>query len=295
MNESPRLTVIVPVYNVADYLRAALDALLAQEMRDWEAICVDDGSTDESGAILDAYAARDARLTVIHQPNAGVSAARNAALDRATGEVVAFLDPDDLVAPDWLTKLREGVRGVDLAWGGLTMERAGVASPSLPHDVGRTYEGDAVRRRVWRAVFGYRLRDLAGFLRAGGIWRSCRREFGLVMCRAIRRDALGDVRFDTRLRLSEDALFLAAFAKRARSMRIIGDTGYRYFIRERGAVASERRLRLTPYKFAARDARRAIDPRLSHWRGTYLLSAAEVFRHAGLFAALRYLTFRPFQ
>lgn len=81
----------------APYLRECLGSVLAQTCTDWEAICVDDGSTDGSGAILDEYAARDGRFKVIHQSNAGVSAARNAALNVVCGEWVYFLDADDLL------------------------------------------------------------------------------------------------------------------------------------------------------------------------------------------------------
>lgn len=91
----PFFSIIIPVYNVAPYLRECLDSVLAQTFADWEAVCVDDGSTDGSGAILDEYAAKDPRFRVIHQPNAGVSAARNAALDNAEGEWLTFLDGDD--------------------------------------------------------------------------------------------------------------------------------------------------------------------------------------------------------
>ena len=95
-------SIIIPVYNVAQYLRECLDSVLAQTFGDWEAICVDDGSTDGSAAILDEYAAKDARFRVIHQENAGVSAARNAALDAAKGEFFLFLDGDDLLRNDAL-------------------------------------------------------------------------------------------------------------------------------------------------------------------------------------------------
>lgn len=287
------VTVVVPVYNVAGYLKAAMDSLLAQDVRDWTAVCVDDGSTDGSGAILDDYAVRDSRITVVHQPNGGVSAARNAGLDRATGEVVAFLDPDDVVAPDWLSKLQEGIRDVDLVWGGMMIDRAGKGTYKGPQDVGAVYHGDDVRRRVWRAVFGYRLRDLFGIFLPGGMWRRCRREYGVVMCRAIRRNILGDLRFDPRVRLSEDALFLAAFAKHAQAMRVIGDTGYRYFVREGGAAMTERRDRMVSYKFAARDIRREIDPKMTQWRGSFLLSALDVFRRSGFSGFLRYVAFKP--
>ena len=80
-----KFSIIIPVYNVAQYLRECLDSVLAQTFTDWEAICVDDGSTDGSGAILDEYAAKDWRFRVIHQDNAGVGFARNVALNVARG------------------------------------------------------------------------------------------------------------------------------------------------------------------------------------------------------------------
>lgn len=96
-------SVIIPVYNGAKYLRECLDSILVSSDK-WatELICVDDGSSDESGRILDEYAARDSRFKVIHQANSGVSAARNAALEIASGKYVCFADADDVVDADWL-------------------------------------------------------------------------------------------------------------------------------------------------------------------------------------------------
>ena len=91
----PLLSVIVPVYRVETYLPKCLDSLVGQTYADLEIILVDDGSPDRSGAICDEYAARDSRIVVIHQENRGLSGARNAGLDRATGEFVAFVDSDD--------------------------------------------------------------------------------------------------------------------------------------------------------------------------------------------------------
>lgn len=104
---SPKFSIIIPVYNVAPYIRECLDSVLAQTYTDWEAICVDDGSTDGSSAILDEYAAKDARFRVIHQVNAGVSAARNAALDVAQGEWVGFVDGDDAIDEEWMSVINE--------------------------------------------------------------------------------------------------------------------------------------------------------------------------------------------
>ena len=283
------VSVILPVYNVRPYLRTALDSLLAQTVRDWTAICVDDGSTDGSGEILEEYAARDGRITVVHQPNGGLCSARNAGLDRATGEVVLFFDPDDAVGPQWMERLVRGIDGVDLAWGGFVSTCEGKDTDHTSVDVGREYLGADVKRRVWRAVFGYRLRDVLRFGTPQRMWRGCGREFVGLWSRAYRRSVIGDLRFDEALGLFEDAMFVAAYAERAQSMRVIGETGYRYAIRVGGLMSREGRERKLLHKFELRDARRRIDPKMTHWRGSFLLSAVEVFRIAGLGAAWRYL------
>lgn len=96
----PELSIIVPVYKVEKYLPKCIDSILAQTFRDFELILIDDGSPDNCGAICDDYAARDSRIKVIHQENAGVSAARNAGLDIATGTYLGFVDSDDWIEPE---------------------------------------------------------------------------------------------------------------------------------------------------------------------------------------------------
>ena len=102
-----KISVIIPVYNAEAHVRRSLDSVCAQTFRDWECIAVDDGSTDGSGAILDEYAAKDPRFRVIHQRNGGEGAARNAGMDAATGELVAFLDADDTWHPESLRLFTE--------------------------------------------------------------------------------------------------------------------------------------------------------------------------------------------
>ncbi|MGM9869694.1 MAG: glycosyltransferase family 2 protein [Sodaliphilus sp.] len=103
MNEL--VSVIVPAYNVAPYLEQCLESIAAQTYTHLEVIVVDDGSTDASGAIADEWAARDPRVRVIHQPNAGLSAARNSALNVMQGAYVTFIDSDDFVAPQYVERL----------------------------------------------------------------------------------------------------------------------------------------------------------------------------------------------
>lgn len=96
----PELSIIVPVYKVEKYLPKCIDSILAQTFRDFELILIDDGSPDNCGLICDTYAAQYPRIKVIHQDNQGVSAARNAALDIATGTYLGFVDGDDWIAPE---------------------------------------------------------------------------------------------------------------------------------------------------------------------------------------------------
>lgn len=107
------ISLIIPVYNVEPYLRKCLDSLLAQDYDDWEALIIEDGSTDYSGAICDEYAARDSRLRVYHKTNEGVSSARNFGLDNARGEWIWFVDSDDWISKNALSRLSETIHNVN--------------------------------------------------------------------------------------------------------------------------------------------------------------------------------------
>ncbi len=108
MNENPAspaptVSVVVPVYNARDMLVETLDRIAAQDFRDWECICVNDGSTDGSDELIRSYATRDSRFRLISQRNTGLAAAaRNRGIDEARGEFIAFVDADDWVAPGML-------------------------------------------------------------------------------------------------------------------------------------------------------------------------------------------------
>lgn len=100
MNRDTRISVIVPVYNVEEYLSRCVDSILAQTHSNLEVILVDDGAKDASGVICDGYAAKDPRVKVIHKKNGGLSSARNRGLEAAGGEYIAFVDSDDWIEPD---------------------------------------------------------------------------------------------------------------------------------------------------------------------------------------------------
>ena len=101
----PTVSIIVPVYNAENTIPRCIESILNQEYSDFELLLVNDGSTDGSGAVCDAYAARDARVRVIHKENTGVSDTRNTALDQARGTYLQFLDSDDWITPDATSSL----------------------------------------------------------------------------------------------------------------------------------------------------------------------------------------------
>lgn len=115
----PPLSLVVPVYNVAPFLDQFLTSIVAQDLDDMEVIIIDDGSTDAGPEIIARYATRHPELRVIRQENGGLSAARNAGLDQARGEYVAFADSDDYIEPDYYRNLLSLAQrhGLDMAHG----------------------------------------------------------------------------------------------------------------------------------------------------------------------------------
>lgn len=119
---TPKVSIIIPVYNCERYLKKCLDSLLKQTLKDIEIICINDGSTDNSIKILQKYADKDARILIIDQENKGVSAARNAGVEKAAGEFIGFVDSDDWVNLTFYEKLYNAAQkyDADIAVGGIT-------------------------------------------------------------------------------------------------------------------------------------------------------------------------------
>ena len=107
-------SIIIPIFNVEKYLRECLDSVLGQSFSNWEAVCVNDGSTDGSAVILKEYAAKDDRFRIVEQSNAGLSAARNTGMEYATGDFVLFLDSDDWLELNALEVLAGNLDGGDM-------------------------------------------------------------------------------------------------------------------------------------------------------------------------------------
>ena len=224
MNTDPRFSIIIPVYNVAPYLRECLDSVLTQTFGNWEALCVDDGSTDESGAILDEYTAKDERFKVFHQANAGVSAARNAALDRATGEWICFLDADDKVEKHWLQDAAEGAkRHLEVDW--------------IRTSYRDWFEGEAPQ--PWPDGHVCKHGEFVHTDVLSSCWTMLANSAMLVL-NILKREKLASVRFQEDLAYCEDSCFILDFVQltRPRTLLTIPNDDYRYRMRTSSASHS---------------------------------------------------------
>lgn len=181
----PFVSVIIPVYNTERYLRGCLDSVCAQTYRELEILLVDDGSPDDSGAICDEYAARDARIRVLHQKNSGVCAARNAGLQMATGKYVCFVDSDDRLAENAVADLVSAALRSGAPYVGTLPENNGTDETVID--------------------FGKAPLELLKYLCTGCSAASWAKLFDL----RIIQDH--DLCFDTMLKCSEDALFNRQF------------------------------------------------------------------------------------
>ncbi|GAB2847881.1 hypothetical protein GCM10022221_54140 [Actinocorallia aurea] len=179
---SPRLSVIVPIYNVERYLPACLDSLAAQTFTDLEVIMVDDGSTDAGALIAKSYTERDRRFILLHQENQGPGPARNFGVSQARGELLAFVDGDDLVHRDAYTSLIGSLdrTGSDLASGGLRrfgrrgvrhseLHRAAFADDRLATHISR-FPDLVADRIVWNKVWRRAFWDRTGLVFPSGLY-----------------------------------------------------------------------------------------------------------------------------
>ncbi len=207
-------SIVIPVYNVAQYLRECLDSVLEQSLTDWEAICVDDGSTDGSGAILDEYAARDVRFMVVHQANAGVSAARNAGMALARGEWLVFVDADDWVDKAYLQDFSERSDKADVTFFPVAIESA----DGTPDAVSLAATG-ILRERP-------QMEEVIHSLALGQLHDA----FGWTWNKIWRRSVLGEssIRFPQDVDYLEDELFAVDGCRLVKSLQVCDKAYYHY-------------------------------------------------------------------
>lgn len=138
MSMEPLISIIIPVYNAEKTLKRCVDSVLQQSLGNYEAILVDDGSEDRSGAICEQYASTDQRIRVVHQSNRGVSCARNAGIEMARGTYITFLDSDDWISPTHLEQYYHAITqfACDVVIGGYSKTEGSQIAQCLPHKTG---------------------------------------------------------------------------------------------------------------------------------------------------------------
>ena len=274
-----KVSVIIPCYHADKFLPSAIECLRAQTyFGEWEAILVDDG---DPAQFADNRVELPANCRLVHlTENRGLSAARNAGLAVAKGEIILFYDPDDTIRPDFVEHMARDIQGVDLVWGYFD----GQANTPKPPK-GEIFPWAA------RKIFGYRLIDWLIWWTPKRMWKNCGRELVALPAKAFRRELCPQ--FDETIGLFEDSIFLAEYSRRAKTMRLIGESGYKYYVRETGLMMREldpeKRLK---HRFTLRDARRRVDSTMHFWRGSFVLSALDVLRLGGVSEFWRFVTFK---
>ena len=217
--QTTKVSIVVPAYNVQEYLRECLDSILSQTYKNLQVICVDDGSTDNTGAILDEYAVGDTRLSVLHQSNGGVSAARNKGLDNAKGEYVLFLDADDYLEGDAIERALAGAKATNAQ-----MITFGATVFPLENATYRLNELISPRLVHFPQFDPSLLFDEKSTPFA---WRTL-----------IARDLLKEsrIRFDEQLKFGEDLLFQFALYIRARGVLLMPDKLINYRVGRDGSA-----------------------------------------------------------
>ncbi len=216
-NASPLISVIVPVYGVEEYLPACIDSIIAQTYENLEIILVDDGSPDNCGKICDAYAEKDSRIKVIHKENGGVSSARNAGLDIASGEYIGFVDSDDTANTNMFESLYAELEknGADVSVCGHTRIERGEKS----HDEQTKTLSFSPEEAIKNILIGKYF--------CGQLWN-----------KLFKFELLKKVRFDESLYVYEDMLFSVEAILKSKKICYSNEPLYNYFIRETSALRS---------------------------------------------------------
>lgn len=208
-------SVIIPVYNMEQHLERCLDSIVAQDYTELEVILINDGSTDSSGEICDRYAQNDSRFQVIHQNNGGVSSARNSGLDKATGDYISFIDPDDWIESGMYETLNKYLQNKDIDILRFNAYRQGEIVNQLP------FKGEYSAEKLEKEV----MLPLIGSPTFGGMFI-----LGVLWLHLYRREIIEKyhIRFNTDLRRCEDRLFTLTAVLHSRKMFFTDYTPYHY-------------------------------------------------------------------
>lgn len=224
----PRVSIIVPMYGVEQYVEKCIKSLLNQTLQEIEIILVDDGSPDRSGEIADEYAQKDSRIKVVHQKNAGLGPARNSGVQVATGEYIGFVDSDDWVNYEMFGSLYEMAikNNADIVVSGHCDVTSGVVTKIKRHPLaGQTLDSSEMIMEIRKNLYGHKLND------------NVVEVFPMSVCMSIyRREFILKYKLEFQEILSEDIIFNLSAYKYAKIMTFTGDTDYCYRKDEQASI-----------------------------------------------------------
>ena len=220
---NPLISVIAPVYKVENFLERCLDAMRAQRFTDYELILVNDGSPDRSGEICDRYAKLDERFIVIHQQNSGVGVARNAAFDAARADLIAYIDTDDNLSPDYLSNLYDAQQLNDADMVISRFHRLSDIDPD--RDVVTAPRGELF---ITHDQIADALIDLCDDTRIYTLW-----------AKLFKRELLIGLRYKTDVMIGGDTVLMGEMLERAQSMQLTDAADYYYCERQSGSITSQ--------------------------------------------------------
>ena len=218
----PALSIIIPVYNVEGYIDRCINSILNQSFSDWEAIFIDDGSTDKSGEICDKYSFIDDRIRVVHKKNGGVSSARNKGLDLAKGKYIGFVDPDDYINANMFKNLISGMENNKCQIGICNFY-------IMKNDVIQSKGNKSVEETLKYSSF-----NKIEIIKK--IFDSPRTIYNSVWNKIFIREIIGELRFDEKLHVSEDNLFLYNYLLNIEKEIYIYEPLYNFVLREGSAT-----------------------------------------------------------
>lgn len=234
-----KISIIIPIYNVEDFLEKCLLSIQKQTFTDYEVIMIDDGSKDGSGLICDRFAEADPRFRVIHKKNEGVSIARNTAIVQAKGEYIAFFDGDDYVKPECLQEVYDTAKANDadsVIFGYYLVEDGKIIETHLPSFEKEIYSGEELIEKVVPKFVGVSYEDMNRWCQ--GKKGALKKENTALWHQLVKTSVLmeNEIRFDKNLKVGEDTCFTTEYLSASRKCCIINKCYYHLVVRSTSTI-----------------------------------------------------------
>ena len=304
------ISIIIPVYNVKNYLKKCLDSVLAQTFQNFEVLLVDDGSSDGTEKICDEYAAMDARIHVTHKENGGVSEARNLALRQAKGKFFLFFDGDDYVLPECLEELyyvAEEKKVDAVLYGYYLVENDQIIETHLPVFEKDYFQGTEIMEKVIPRFIGVSYQDIYRWMQ--GDSNALKKENTALWRSMVRGDLIrnNQILFDKTLKVGEDTCFTTTYLSYAQNCQIVNKCYYHLVVRSTSTifVYEKSPVEMIRGKIALLSARRKLTDEINQrknvhmdelWYGTVVMSCIQMaFKlsgakgNSGFFKRFQYL------